>query len=160
MLITLRAWTVHLFLRWSECTESLMAKTDCTPTCIGSCILKTGFSSGRIRSLNSWVVQSSAINRTLGSTNGTIWWLLNSAHNCGNTLCITTLCSEEIRAEKSDQVQLLIFLINGELTQPRRQRQWQRQKIIGSMSKTIALHVHHAFNTYLCPPVFTIKNFN
>lgn len=59
-------------------------------TWLGSCILKTGFNSGRMRSQNSCVVQSSAIKSTLGRTNGIIWWLLNSKHNCGNTLWITT----------------------------------------------------------------------
>jgi hypothetical protein len=39
-------------------------------TCIGSCIFKTGLSLGNISSLYSSLVQLSAINKTLGSTNG------------------------------------------------------------------------------------------
>ena len=67
---------------------SALERKDLTWT--GSCILKTGFNSGRIRSTYSCDVQSSAISNTLGRANGTIWWLLNSEHNCGKTLCITT----------------------------------------------------------------------
>ena len=34
---------------------------------------------------------------------------------------------------------------NRDFTKPRRQRQLERQKTIGLMSRTTTLHVHHAF---------------
>ena len=77
-------------LKWFKKVTRLSALERKDLTWTGSCILKTGFNSGRIRSTYSCDVQSSAISNTLGRANGTIWWLLNSEHNCGKTLCITT----------------------------------------------------------------------
>ena len=54
-------------------------------------------------SLYSCIVQSSAINRTMGRTNGTILLLRNSSFRAGMTLCRITRCEREGEEEEMEE---------------------------------------------------------
>ena len=58
--------------------------------------MKTGTKGGKIRDTKSFLVQSSAIAKTLGSTNGIMSGLLNSDVKEGRTFCISTLFENNI----------------------------------------------------------------
>ena len=74
---------------------------------MGSLILNIGLSSGKINVMYSLSVDCSAINNTLGKTNGIMSALTHSFVNAGKIRCKFTLCKKNV-IESSFKVKSII----------------------------------------------------
>lgn len=88
-----KCWTPNLVSGACRSVQHMLS-AEFLFTWMGSCCLKTGVRSGKMRRTYSSLVHSSAISSTLGSTKGTMSRLTNSEVSAGKIRYTTTLWEE------------------------------------------------------------------